>query len=204
MDIKGYFDNIQHSKLIDMVSLRISDRRVIKLIRKWLEGGVMVDGVYERTVVGTPQGGVISPLLSNIYLHYLDEMWQRKCRSVKYPRYYFLNRWPSQKSMVKVRAEIKRMTSYRRMKIRDVCELVPELNRLLRGWSGYFKSGNAARKFSQIESYVWQRLVIFQNRRRGQKRPHRSRKYTYEWFRNLGVYQLTGRIVYLNPVYSKA
>jgi len=128
----------------------------------------------------------------------------RKCRSVKYPRYYFLNRWPSQRSMAKVRGEIERITSYRRMNIRDAYELVPELNRLLRGWSGYFKSGNAARKFSQIERYVWQRLVIFQNRRRGRKRPHFKRDYTYEWYRNLGLYRLLGRIGYPNPAYSKA
>ncbi|MBU4149315.1 MAG: group II intron reverse transcriptase/maturase, partial [Candidatus Omnitrophica bacterium] len=81
-DIKKYFDNIQHKKLIEKVSQRISDRRVTKLIRKWLESGVMVEGRYERTIVGTPQGGVISPLLSNIYLHHLDEVWEKKYASL--------------------------------------------------------------------------------------------------------------------------
>jgi len=72
MDIKGFFDNVDHEILLDLVNEKISDGRVLKLIRLFLESGVMEDGKYLDVSKGTPQGGVISPLLSNIYLHHLD------------------------------------------------------------------------------------------------------------------------------------
>lgn len=76
-DIKGYFDNINHEKLMLLVEKRISDRRICKLIRKWLKSGVMEDGILETSELGSPQGGVISPLLANIYLDYLDTVWEK-------------------------------------------------------------------------------------------------------------------------------
>ena len=76
-DIKGFFDNIRQNILLDLVERRISDARVIRLIRMWLEAGVMEEGKYiETNGLGTPQGGVISPMLSNIYLHSFDKMFQ--------------------------------------------------------------------------------------------------------------------------------
>jgi group II intron reverse transcriptase/maturase len=71
-DIRDYFGSIDHAKLLKLVAQRISDRRVLKRLRQWLAAGMTEDGQWAATLTGTPQGGVISPLLSNIYLHVLD------------------------------------------------------------------------------------------------------------------------------------
>lgn len=72
-DIKGCFDNIDHAVLVSLVSQKIKDARIIKLIYKFLKAGYLEDWQYHKTYSGTPQGGIISPLLSNIYLHELDK-----------------------------------------------------------------------------------------------------------------------------------
>jgi RNA-directed DNA polymerase len=79
-DIRSFFDSLNHDWMNRFVEHRISDRRFLRLIRKWLRAGVSEDGQWSRSTVGTPQGAVISPLLANIFLHYVLDQWVQKWR----------------------------------------------------------------------------------------------------------------------------
>ncbi len=79
-DIRSYFDTVSHEWLVRFIEHRIGDPRVIRLIRKWLKAGVLDDGKWSTTDAGTPQGAVISPLLSNCYLHYTFDLWAKQWR----------------------------------------------------------------------------------------------------------------------------
>lgn len=83
-DIEGFFDAIDHEWLIKFLERRIGDPRILRLIGKWLRAGVSEDGEWSKTTVGTPQGAVISPLLANVYLHYVLDLWiqwwRKSCR----------------------------------------------------------------------------------------------------------------------------
>jgi len=80
LDLRSFFDTISHEKLIQLIEKRIADPRVLRLIQKWLKAGVLEDGVWSETEAGTPQGAVISPLLSNVYLHYVLDLWTDQWR----------------------------------------------------------------------------------------------------------------------------
>jgi len=80
VDIRGFFDSIDHGWLVKFIEHRIADRRIVRLIQKWLNAGVLEDGKRMRMEEGTPQGGSASPLLANIYLHYAFDLWVRAWR----------------------------------------------------------------------------------------------------------------------------
>jgi len=79
-DIRGFFDNLSHGWLVRFIEHRVADRRVVRLIRKWLNAGVLEDGKRTQSEVGTVQGGSVSPLLANVYLHYVFDLWVQRWR----------------------------------------------------------------------------------------------------------------------------
>jgi group II intron reverse transcriptase/maturase len=92
-DIRGFFDNLDHEWLIKFIEHRIGDKKVIRLIQKWLKAGIMIDGRREESEEGVPQGGSISPLLANIYLHYVLDLWVQQRRKAKHRGEVIIVRW---------------------------------------------------------------------------------------------------------------
>ncbi len=79
-DIRGFFDHVSHEWMQKFLEHRVADKRLLRLIRKWLRAGVSEDGQWSETTVGTPQGAVVSPLLGNVYLHYVFDLWVENWR----------------------------------------------------------------------------------------------------------------------------
>jgi group II intron reverse transcriptase/maturase len=79
-DVRGFFDTLSHERLVEFLEHRIADRRVIRHVRKWLRAGVLADGLRIEPEAGTPQGGSVSPVLANVYLHYVFDLWVHQWR----------------------------------------------------------------------------------------------------------------------------
>jgi len=79
-DIRGFFDAIDHGWMVKFVEHRIGDTRIVRLVQKWLAAGVLEDGKLSKSEAGTPQGATVSPLLANVYLHYVFDLWVEQWR----------------------------------------------------------------------------------------------------------------------------
>jgi hypothetical protein len=119
-------------------------------------------------------------------------IWEQQGRKL-----YFLHRWPSTRSMKRVRARIHVLTTRRWNWVSDVRVLIDNLNPVLRGWGNYFRTGNAAEKFTAIDSYVVWRLQCFLFQRKGRHyRAGESRRWNGDYFKALGLHRLQGSIRY--------
>jgi RNA-directed DNA polymerase len=118
-------------------------------------------------------------------------LWEQKRRRV-----YYLHRWPSQRSMKRARAKIRALTGRNRCH-QDIREIVKMVNPILRGWGNYFRTGNAARKFNQLDSYVWWRLKRLLVKRYGRNlHAGRADAWTRAWFEAHGLHRLRGTVRY--------
>jgi len=266
-DIANCFEAIPHEKLMLAVQERVSDQGVLRLLRAMLRAGVMVDGSLTRSASGTPQGGVISPLLANVYLHRVDRVWDVRehgvmvryaddlvvmCKSQQQAEaalarltvlladlglepkaaktrivhlqvggggldflgfhhrlvssqgrvggkgVTFLARWPTRKAMQRARDRIRELTLRSRLRL-PVEVVVEDVNRFVRGWSGYFRYGNSADHFDKINRFARERMAIFLA-----KRYRRSR--AFGWYvvafastNALGLVDLTGTVAAPRP-----
>ena len=132
-DIRGFFDKVDHGWMLRFLQHRIADRRVLRLIRKWLKAGVSEEGTWSETKVGTPQGAVISPLLANIYLHYVLDLWAHRWRQTQAHGEMILVRYADDFGMgFQHRAEAERFLEALGERLRKFgLELHPEKTRLI-------------------------------------------------------------------------
>lgn len=261
-DIKGYFDNINHEKLMLLVEQRISDRRILKMIWKWLKAGVMEKGEIYSSLIGSPQGGVISPLLSNIYLHYLDTKWERHCshlgklirycddfviisrtkkeaehalKAVKHimgklelelhpektklvsmwdgkdgfdflgfhhrrkttetskgQRFQETHQFPSQKSMQKMRDNIKGVFASRSTLLLEVQDMIKILNPKIIGMRNYYGLKNAGLQLNKMDWYIIKKFTLWYNYKTQNKRRYTGISKVREIIYKNGLKKLAG------------
>ena len=146
VDIRSFFDTISHEWLVKFLEHRIADRRVVRLIQKWLNAGVLEDGKRTRVEEGTPQGGSASPLLANIYLHYVFDLWVQSWRRKRAQGDMIVVRFADDVVVgFQVKSDAERFWGELRERFRKFAlELHPDKTRLLE--FGPFAAGNRRKR----------------------------------------------------------
>ncbi len=126
----------------------------------------------------------------------------RMVKSHRYARWY-CQRWPSGRAMASIRAKVKQITAPRYRLKWPIGDLVAELNPVLRGWGNYFRWGNSAKKFSQIDDYVRERLALFDSKKRQESARRWAEVHTKTWFTGLGVSRLSGTVRYISSATAR-
>src|SRR3989475_478389 len=153
-DIRGFFDNMSHEWTMQFIEHRVADRRMLRLIQKWLKAGVSEDGQWSETKVGTPQGAVVSPLLANVYLHYVFDLWVEAWRMT------------AKKQMVAKLHVIKAELQYR--KHHRTSEVGAWLRKVVQGYYQYHAvPGNTGqlRVFRRRVCRLWRSVLIRRSQR---------------------------------------
>jgi len=262
-DIESFFDRLDHDLVLECLRERVSDRRVLKLIRAILSAGVLDGAVLSTPAEGAPQGGPLSPVLANVVLHRLDRAWQERYQRlgvlVRYaddeciccpsreraeaalaalaqilaglglslaadktrivcvadgtsgydflgfhhrmvpsrrnPKLRYPACWPSDSAMLRARSQIRERTGRNRCHV-PTHLLVEDLNRFLRGWRGYFRYGNSARRFAKLDHYVTERMALLISKRHGRHGRGNGMKHIIMSGNRLGLVALSGNVRY--------
>ena len=201
-DLSDFFGTVDHDKLLTLVAQRVSDGRVLRLIRSMLKAGSYGDGRLfptEKTRVVDLSGGRegFDFLGCHLRKRMSGPIWSRARRRV-----YYLHRWPSRRAMKQVRARVRALTPRGRCHT-DLRLVIADVNRAVRGWGQYFRTGNAANHFVQLDRYVEERLRGLLLKRGGSRlAAGRAQAWRRPFFEALGLVRLRGTIRYPGAVHA--